>query len=131
MNLWFVSAGLLSLITALIHVFLGGPEIHDVVQGSDLSLMSRSVSAVVWHFVTALLIINGALMILAAFVHKLVPAVLLSVVQYVAFGAIFIAYDIARYGDLLAMPQWTLFGLISLCALVGVLRSRRAPSQRF
>jgi len=75
MNPWFVLSGLFSLITAVIHVFLGGPEIHDVVQAaSELPSLIRSVCAVIWHAVTAILIINGVLMILAAFIDKLIPA---------------------------------------------------------
>ena len=119
--------GILSLATAAIHLFLGGPEVHAPIQSNDgLSPEVRATMAVVWHGVTAVLLLSGAVNIYAAYSGRMRSAVALIAAQYLALAALFVGYGFVRFGSLWVMPQWTLF--IVLVGLVGMgLRHPTAP----
>jgi hypothetical protein len=112
------AAGCLSLFTTAVHVFLGGPEIHEPLLASDASELVRAVGSVVWHAITAILFLNSLALFHAArnpIVAR--PLAALICVQYVAFTVLFIGYGLARFGSVFVMPQWTGFLVMSLLAL--------------
>lgn len=113
MNWWMMIAGMLSLVTAAIHVYLGGPEVHAPVQSSE-SLASdvRATMAVVWHGITAILLLSGATKIYAARSGRIGAVVVFIAAQYLAFVALFAGYGLSRFGSLWVLPQWTLFAVI-------------------
>ncbi len=118
MNIWFVSAGVISLFAMVIHVIMGGREVHVPTCNSDLKPMIKGVWSVVWHFTTAILALNGlALIITALYPEAGEPVVLLILIQYLFLTFLFVGYSLARFGKLLALPQWTIFAVI--CGLGG------------
>ena len=123
MNGWLGAAGAISLATAGLHVFGGGPAINDPVQASTLPLLVRSVSEVVWHAITAILVINGLALLWGALDGRMVRLAWLVAVQYLAFAGLFVAYDISRFGSLMAMPQWILFLAMAFLAMLGLTRT--------
>ena len=121
MNKWIFSAGVLSLLTCLLHVFGGGPEIHVPILNSALSIELKAIVSVIWHWTTALLIINGlALMWAAKQTEQQAAVTVLVAMQYLAFAALFLFYGIYLLGSVVIMPQWILFLAIVLVSLVGV-----------
>ena len=129
MNWWIFASGLLSLTTAAVHVFLGGPEVHLPVQANDgLTLEVRAVMAVVWHGISAILILSGVAKIYSACTGQIRSAIAFIAAQYLALAALFIGYGAIRFGSLLVIPQWTLFVVILATLGLG-LRRRRAPSR--
>ncbi len=125
MNKLILCAGILSVLTLCAHVFGGGPEIHIPVLESDFSLELKASLSVVWHAVTAVLIINSVALFLAAKskgAEKMLVVFVSS--QYLAFAALFIFYGITHLGTLLLMPQWSVFLLMPALALAG-LRPRK------
>ncbi len=129
MNVWLLAAGILSLVTALVHIFAGGPEIHDVVQAAPLPLVPLAAMAVIWHAVSALLVINSIVLLYVAR-HRRASAALVPVLaQYLAFAVLFVVYDLWRLDSLLAMPQWTVFLVIPVLAAIG-LRQRGKTAGR-
>ncbi|WP_310541154.1 hypothetical protein [Phenylobacterium sp.] len=113
MNWWMMIAGMLSLATAAVHVFLGGPEVHAPVQSSEsLALEVRATMAVVWHGITAVLLLSGATKIYAALSGRVSAVVVFIAAQYLAFVALFVGYGLAHFGSLWVLPQWTLFAVI-------------------
>lgn len=128
MNWWFLAAGSLSLVTAAVHMLLGGPEIHLPVQASeDLSREVRAVMAVVWHGVSAILSLSGAATIYAACTGKLKSTVVFIAAQHAALAALFIGYGFVRFGSLLVIPQWTLFFVIVVLTGLGLRPWSRNP----
>ncbi len=131
MNKWILSAGILSLLTLLAHVFGGGPEIHDPVLESDLLVELKAVLSVIWHAITAILAINGVALFMASrHARYQKPIVLLIAGQYLAFAALFIFYGWIRLGTLAPMPQWTIFIAISVLALAGLRGFTGSAAQR-
>ncbi len=121
MNRWLFTAGLLSWGTAALHAFGGGPEINDIVQASDLPLLIRSVSAVIWHAITLILILNGAVFVYASINHRIRSAAWLSVAQYLAFAVLFVFFNLKHFDSLMNMPQWILFVTLAGLAAIGCL----------
>ncbi len=121
MSKWILAASILSVLTFLIHVFVGGPEIHVPVLESAFSPMVKAVLSVVWHATSAMLAINAVALFLAArsTVHRL-GLVLLVSAQNLAFAVLFIYYGLAHLGTLLPMPQWIIFIALTGLSLAGL-----------
>ncbi len=121
MNKWIFSAGMLSVLTLLLHVFGGGPEILVPVLESELSVELKAILSVVWHMVTAILALNALALFCAARPHAFrKPLVVLVSSQNLAFAALFVFYGLTRLGTLLPMPQWVIFIVLAGLALAGL-----------
>lgn len=121
MNKLILSAAILSALTLFAHVFGGGPEIHVPVLESNLPLELKAILSVVWHIVTAVLVINSMALFLAARPKSVAKMLVLFVSsQYLLFAALFVFYGITQLGTLLPMPQWSVFLLIPALALAGL-----------
>jgi hypothetical protein len=121
MNKPLFAAACLSVFTFGVHVFLGGPEIHVPLLASNASELVRAVGSVVWHAVSALLLLNSLALFYAAGNPSMAkPLVMLVVLQYLSFVALFTGYGLARFGSITVMPQWTGFLIMSALALWGI-----------
>ncbi|MEM9427341.1 MAG: hypothetical protein AAGA06_11640 [Pseudomonadota bacterium] len=116
-----LAAACLFALTALIHAFVGGPEINAPVQSSGLDPVVRAVSAVVWHALTALFLILAAGLAWAAR-HSNPALIWVTLALNLAFVAIFLTLGFIALGNAVEMPQWTLFVATSLCLLAGLRR---------
>jgi len=121
MNRWILAAAIVSMLTFFIHVFGGGPEIHVPVLESSLSIELKAVLSVVWHGVSAMLLINsGALLVAARSSDYRLPLVALVSAQNLAFAVLFVFYGLAHLGTLLLMPQWLIFLALTGLSLAGL-----------
>ena len=112
---------MLSVLTLFAHIFGGGPEIHVPVLESDLPLELKAILSVIWHAVTAVLVINSVALFLAARSKSVAKMLVLFVSsQYLLFAALFVFYGITHLGTLLPMPQWSVFLLMPALALAGL-----------
>lgn len=121
LNKKILTAGFLSLLGMVIHVVVGGEEVRIPIDESDLSVLIRSVSNVVWHFTTGILSINGIALIIAGFHQKYrIPLVLMVCGQYLVLSVLFIGYGAFQMESPADLPQWFLFVLIMALALLGL-----------
>ncbi len=125
MNKWLLSAGILSLLLVFVHVFLGGPEIHDPVLSSDLDPVVIAVLSVIWHGITIVMLVNGVLLLAAASQERLAAGVAWTTIgQYGGFTLLFIYYGLVQLGNLMDMPQWISFVIVTGCAAMGLRRAK-------
>ncbi len=122
MNPWMIAAGALLWLTTYVHVFLGGPEIHHVIQASDLAADVRGVSAVLWHAVTAIIVLFAVACTHLARRSNREMALLVIGVQ-LGFAALFVFYGLTLLGSLWVMPQWVIFTLIPAVMALGMGRT--------
>lgn len=117
----------LSAMWTLVHIFAGGADVHAPILTSPLDPVLKGYVTVLWHGITAVLILNTAALALALRRNAL-RQVLCTVVaaQYAAFAALFIATSLIRFGNLWSLPPWTGFVLIVACLLPHILR--RSPN---
>lgn len=127
MNRWLFASGVISLLLMLIHAFVGGPEVHEAVLVSDLEPLAIAVLTVVWHATTAFMLVNGVLLIWGASRERYAAGIALVVIgQYASFTLLFLYCSLAQLGNLVGMPQWIAFAIVSGCIAMGL---RRAPCQ--
>ncbi|MBU4529407.1 hypothetical protein [Hoeflea sp.] len=104
--------------TVAIHVFLGGPEVHDPMLAVVTDTKLNAFVSVLWHAVTVVLItLTGGLAVLS-FRRDLAMEAVLSGLQ-IGFAALFIASGLIRLGNLTDMPQWIIFLSIPLATRIG------------
>ena len=129
MNKWVLAAGALSLITLGVHIFAGGPEVHDAMLALSTAFPSvlQAFISVMWHAITVIVAINSIALLLAARYSPSQKTLVWFVVsQYMAFAALIVFYGALRLGSILTMPQWIAFVLISGLATAGL---RTSPSK--
>lgn len=121
LNKKIVTAGFLSLLGTVIHVVVGGEEVRIPIDESELSVLIRSVSNVVWHFTTGILTINGIALIVAGFSQKYrIPLALMVCSQYLVLSVLFVGYGTFQMDSPADLPQWLLFVVIIALALLGL-----------
>lgn len=123
MNPWMIGASALLWLTTFVHVFLGGPEIHQVIQTSDLPASVRGVGAVIWHAVTVILIAFAISCAMLARRSNRETALLMIGIQ-LGFAALFVYYGVMQLGTLWVMPQWVIFMMIPAVMVLGLHRTK-------
>lgn len=108
-------AGILSLATAVLHVWGGGVEFHKPMLAGGSSDKLKAGFSVIWHEVTAMLVVNGVALLAVvrspAFGQGLIWLVLL---QFLAFAFLFMFYGRTRLKTFWVLPQWTIFAVLSM-----------------
>ncbi len=127
MNIPLALAAAISGLTIFIHVLAGGPDVHAPLLASELSVGLKAIISVIWHAVTAIMLVNTLALAHAARNEKYrTPLTFMVSAQYVLWSGLFIFYGLSRLGSLWPMPQWIIFLAISALALYG-LRTRKIP----
>ena len=119
-NKALAAAGIQTILYCGVHVFAGGPEIHVPILQSELDPLVKGVGSVVWHAITAFMLLNGLALMWLATKSGQEAMGWLVVAQFTAFAGLFIAYGLARFGDVFTMPQWIGFLVISAIAAWGL-----------
>lgn len=125
MRYFTLLAGVVLAATAALHVFGGGPEIHQPIQSSPLPEQLRAISAVLWHMASALILICALALFWCAKRRNLAleGAVL---ALNLSFAGLFLFYGMQLLGNISEMPQWLLFVLPSLLMVVSWWRDGHA-----
>jgi hypothetical protein len=121
MNPWLLSAGIAALLLDLVHIFLGGREIHRPMVAAHWPEPAKAIWSVVWHAVTAVMAFGGLALIGAAFLPSQALALsVLPITLFLATAGLFLFYGIARLGTVRTLPQWVAFLAISALGVVGL-----------
>ena len=126
-NKTIATAGVLSLILTAIHVFGGGADVHGPILASELDNVLKGFSSVVWHAVTANLLLCGFMLLYASY-NKVVekPFTLIVIAHFLAYAGLFMFYGLSRFDTLFVMMPWVAFLFISAVATIGISRNRKA-----
>lgn len=120
---WFVAAAAGSLMTAAIHVFAGTAEIMSPVLATKLPPVVKGVVDVMWHQITALLLIgSGASLMAAARPAWRRPVAVLIGAHFALIALLFLAFGVLWFSSPWPMPQWVLFGAMAILMFVGYRR---------
>ncbi len=122
------AAALMAATTAL-HVIGGGAEFHEPIQTSSLDLPLRAISAVLWHFVTVMLVLQtAALLWLSRHPERGLAALLLAI--QIGFAGLFICYGQTMLGTVWHLGQWTIFLALAFLIAWGQWAGLKAPAPR-
>jgi hypothetical protein len=120
-NMWLFAAGVVAALSVLIHVFGGGPEIaHPLLRSKDISDVSKFVNYYCWHLVTMTIAAMAAGFIWASIDPTQTGLAWMWTVMAVLFTLWSLALIKWKQQKLFHMPQWTLFGVISVLAVAGM-----------
>ncbi|NJM82536.1 MAG: hypothetical protein HC844_08570 [Tabrizicola sp.] len=118
-----VTAGCLSLGIAALHAFGGGPEFHAPALASTFDDRWKAVFSIIWHQVTAFLVINGVFLIgLGITLPDNRSLLTLVGAQNGAFVLLFLGIGWFRLGSPFVLMQWLLFLPVVLLLVVALLR---------
>ncbi len=124
MNRILLSAAVLSLFTAIVHTFIGTPEIEEPLINSSLPLEVSLLLYACWHIVTVTLAMSAVAFFIAARIepteHTQYLAKLMAY-MWILFGLVFIVIALG-YSDtsmLLKLPQWSLLLPVGALGLWG------------
>lgn len=109
-------AALLMMVTFFVHVFVGGPDHYAPLRQSDYTALDKSVFSVIWHFISALLLMM-ALTLCYLSRHRNRPLFLFILLTVLAFGTSFLIYGLIDFGSVWLMPQWVAF--LGVATLMG------------
>lgn len=122
MNGWLLTAGVIAAATTLIHATAGGRSIVRPLLGSEVAAEPMRTLHVVWHMVTAdLLLSSVALLVLAFAAAPSTALVLFIAAQYLAYAVVFLIITLAADWPrpLLRLPQWMLLLPVGVLSLIG------------
>ncbi|MCC5960104.1 MAG: hypothetical protein JJU08_12275 [Rhodobacteraceae bacterium] len=121
---WTRFASALMGLTFLIHVFAGGPEVHDQLQTALHDDGLAAFAAILWHAVSVVLAVLAIGLWVLAARHDPSLEGILSAIQ-IGFAALFVFYGLTRLGTLAPMPQWIIFLSIPALTRFGQFRNRK------
>ncbi|MER7496443.1 hypothetical protein OQI_29485 [Streptomyces pharetrae CZA14] len=122
MNGWLLAAGGVAAVTTLIHATAGGRSVVRPLLGSAVAAEPRRTLHVVWHMVTADLLLSSIALLALAFAAAPSTALVLFIAaQYLAYAAVFLTVTLAADWPrpLLQLPQWMLLLPVGVLALIG------------
>lgn len=123
LNVFLLAAAIISLLTALLHVFGGGPEFPEIILAQDgLATKQKALYMVMWYLVTFLLVGVALVYWLGALGRPGSGAILFANAIYIAIAALFIFYGLFMLGELWTLPQWILFVAMAALAQTGQMR---------
>lgn len=113
-------AGLLTLLAAFVHAWLGGREILRPTLAAPLHPIVRATQEVAWHVITWHFAVLGlALLVSAWLVPGAAPATAaITGVSALGYALMFLVLGLRRFGDPWHMPQWVLFAPLAAITLV-------------
>ena len=122
MNGWLLTAGGIAAATTLIHATAGGRSIVRPLLGSAVAAEPKRTLHVVWHMVTADLLLSSLALLALAFTAAPSTALVLFIAaQYLAYAVVFLIITLAADWPrpLLQLPQWMLLLPVAVLALIG------------
>lgn len=120
-NSWLFAAGIAALLSNLLHVFAGGPEIaRPLLRSQDIADVPKYVNYYCWHLVTLTIGAMGVGFIWASIDVTQTGLAWMWTVMAVLFTFWSVILVIWKKQKPFHMPQWTLFLVVSVLAIVGM-----------
>jgi hypothetical protein len=122
MNLWLLASGVALMLLNLVHIFLGGREIHLPMVNANWPDPAKAIWSVVWHITTAMMLFGGMALVAAAFrPDDALELAALPLALTASAAVLFVVYSLTRLGTLRILPHWIAFSAITLVGIVGLI----------
>ncbi|AKS45640.1 hypothetical protein SAMN05444287_0738 [Octadecabacter temperatus] len=120
-NLWLFAAGVAAALTALIHIFGGGPEnVRPLLRSNDIADVPKYVNYYCWHLVTLTITAMATGLIWASLDPTQTGLAWMWTIMAILFTLWSLVLIKWKGQKLFHMPQWTLFGVVSVLAVIGL-----------
>ena len=125
MNIWILSAGLLGVFTALVHVFAGQVDPIRPFLKSELEDIPKATLLACWHLVSVTLLMSSLMLTYAGWysLYSLYLPIQFVGILYILFALVFLVVGWYFFGSkvFVKLPQWILLVPIGLLASYGVI----------
>ncbi|GLX77328.1 hypothetical protein tinsulaeT_06680 [Thalassotalea insulae] len=125
MNLWVLSAGIIGLCTALIHILAGQIDPVRPFLRTNLPDVQKATLLASWHMVSVILCILATFLVYVGWVDQqgLYQVVAGISLIFVTFSLVFIlvGWFFFGYRSFINLPQWSLLLPIGTLGLIGVI----------
>ena len=127
MNVYFIIAGVLSLFATIGHLIMGGKSFLAPMLAADFAEIPKKVMHCAFHFITVYFAVSTAAFIFAGFDldigMDLSSAAYMATAQYLLLVVVQVGMVLASdiKGGLLKIYQWSIFLLIGVFGLLGIL----------
>lgn len=123
-NRLLLASGLLAAFSAVLHTFVGTPEIQAPLLQSNISQPISLLLYACWHLVTVTLVLSAVALIWSARPNSRDSAGALPAfvsLLWLLFGVVFVAVALLFSGPstLLVLPQWVLLIPVGILGLLG------------
>ena len=126
MNIWVFSAGVIGILTSLIHIFAGQVDPVRPFLQSGLDDIPKATLLACWHMVSVMLVLSSGVLAYAGWVNNshLTTVVLGISITYLAFTAVFIVvgWYFFRHRAFIKLPQWLLLLPIGVLGCTGAVQ---------
>lgn len=124
---WISAAFILACLMTVVHIFVGGRLIASPLLESDLPDLARLTLYLCWHGITIVLAGMAGLFALPLFRGPNREALTLGTGLALSFFVLGWTMIVACSVSPLTLPQWIIFGPMSVCGLMAI-RSERTTS---
>ncbi|WP_262695935.1 hypothetical protein [Kordiimonas aquimaris] len=121
MNIFLMSAAAICTATTFIHCYLGGKTIAaPLLRANDINDVAKYTNYYCWHLVSATLAMMSAAFLWAAVNPSAFEAAIIAEILAIIFLVWNIGLIIWKGQSFTGMPQWILFGVISVTGGIGL-----------
>jgi len=116
----FLVAGVLCLVTGVLHAVMGGIETLNPIMASKVDMSVRAAIMIIWHAITAMFALSMLAFFWAFAVdrQKARPIGFLLGSFYLIFAGLSAGLSLLWFEDPMVLPQWTLLAPIGIFALI-------------
>lgn len=119
MNGWLLAAAAVCGLTAVVHVFAGGPSVAGPLLASEMDDEAKYTNYYCWHLVTIVIVVMTIGFAYGAVAETAEDLTLAMSGLAGAFTLWSVALVVWKRQSFLRMPQWLLFAPITVLGLVG------------
>lgn len=119
MNYFYLIAALISLYGAGVHILVGNKKIDNMIFATDLDINIRTISRVVWHSVTCVLIISFAALLFGALMGISNDLAYFIAAYMMGFSALFVYFCAYHLGNPFRFPHPIVFFIMGSLVLLG------------
>lgn len=120
MNYYFLIAALISLFGAGVHIFVGNKKIDNMIFATDLNINIRTISRVVWHSVTCILIISFVALLFGALNGISNDLAYFIAAYMLGFSSLFIYFCAYHLGNPFRFPHPIVFFIMGVLVIFGI-----------
>ena len=118
-NIWYIIAAIVCALGFWVHISLGSREIDNVIFASSININIRTISRIVWHSVSLILIISSMWLCYGAF-KPISRDLAYFIAAYLAgFCGLFLYFSYVHLGNPIKFPHPFVFGLMAIFVLIG------------
>lgn len=116
---WLLGAGVLAVVTWLIHTFYGGRALVKPFLAMKIDRDIKYTFYAVWHMATVVLLFTAAVLLYAGLGGAVSNDLVIAIAGlWLLFGGVFIGVNVIKLRKIFVLPQWIFLLVVGVLALI-------------